>query len=175
MYRIMLVDDEVSMLHALRRVLKNDEYEIDMYTSPMQALERLNEVECDLILSDYRMPEMNGVEFLIKVKDIYPNTMRLILSGQADMGAVVEAVNKAEIYRFLSKPCDDNELKITIDRALDYRRVVRANERLIEEIKYQNSKIKKQTEELSRLEKENPGITKVNWSADGSVVVDEYV
>lgn len=129
MYRLLLVDDEQNVLNALRRELKG-EYDVEVFTSPLDALRRCREIPFDLVIADYQMPEMNGVQFLKQLGDILPDAARLVLSGQADIDGLVGAINETHIYRFLAKPWDRFELKACIAQALDYREALLENRRL---------------------------------------------
>lgn len=115
---ILLVDDEQNVLRALARLLRRDGYRILTAGGCVEGLAALGANKVDLILSDQRMPDGKGTEFLGKVKETYPDTIRMILSGYADLSAVTEAVNGGAIYRFLTKPWDDDELRKTIRDAL---------------------------------------------------------
>lgn len=123
MSRILLVDDEQNILNALQRELKDD-YEIEVFSSPIEALIRCNNVSFDLVISDYKMPEMDGVTFLRKFGNIQPDAARLLLSGQVDIDALVSAINETHIFRFLVKPWDKIELKNSIEQALAFRKVI---------------------------------------------------
>jgi two-component system, probable response regulator PhcQ len=179
-YRIMLVDDELNVLRSIRRVLNglsDDELEghsleIELFTSPVAALQRADYVSFDLVMSDYRMPEMSGVEFFVKLKNMQPNAMRLILSGYADLDGLIGAINEAQIFRFIAKPWHDYDLQSAIMQALSFRYLLLENQRLADLSRVQEGKLTKQELELKRLEDENPGITKVNWGPDGSVMLD---
>jgi diguanylate cyclase (GGDEF)-like protein/PAS domain S-box-containing protein len=115
---ILLVDDEQNVLRALARLLRRDGYRILTAGGFQEALDHLGANTVDLILSDQRMPDGKGTEFLGKIKETYPDTIRMILSGYADLSAVTDAVNGGAIYRFLTKPWDDDELRKTIRDAL---------------------------------------------------------
>lgn len=129
MYRLLLVDDEQNVLNALRRELKG-EYEVEVFTNPLDALRHCREAPFDLVIADYQMPEMNGVQLLKQLGAILPDAARLVLSGQADIDGLVGAINETHIYRFLAKPWDRFELKACIAQALDYREAVLENRRL---------------------------------------------
>ncbi|RJG01044.1 response regulator [Noviherbaspirillum sedimenti] len=179
-YRIMLVDDEANILQALRRVLhgmpeneiEGHSLEIQLFTSPVEALQRADYMPFDLVMTDYRMPEMNGVEFLVRLRQVQPTAMRLILSAYADRDGLVGAINEAQIFRFIAKPWNDYELRATVAQALSYRHLLMENLRLADLSRVQLGKLSKQEMELRRLEEEHPGITKVNWGPDGSVLLD---
>jgi two-component system probable response regulator PhcQ len=173
MYKIMLVDDEKNILSSLSRALRNEHWKIESFTSAAEALRRAEVSNFELFISDFRMPEMNGVEFLSAVKQIQPQSMRLILSGYTDLDALLGAINDAEIYRFLSKPWQDYELISTVEKALHFRKLTIENQRLADKVRKQESKLSQQEMVLQKLEKENPGITKVNWTEDGSIILNE--
>ncbi|MBI2309269.1 MAG: EAL domain-containing protein [Rhodocyclales bacterium] len=108
---LLIVDDEASILSALKRVLRRDGYEIFVVGSAAEGFDVLAEHEIQVILSDQRMPEMSGTEFLSRVKDLYPDTIRIVLSGYTDLEAITGAINRGAIYRFLTKPWDDEQLR----------------------------------------------------------------
>jgi len=114
---VLLLDDEENILRALARVLRRDGYRILMATRAQDAFELLAKHDVQVILSDQRMPEMNGTEFLSRVKDLYPETIRIVLSGYTDLKSVTDAINKGAIYKFLTKPWDDELLRQDIAQA----------------------------------------------------------
>lgn len=179
-YRIMLVDDEVNILNALRRGLSSGpeaaseghSLEIETFSSPIEALRRADYIPFDLVMTDYRMSEMNGVEFLVNFKQIQPNTVRLILTGYADLDGMIGAINDAQIFRFIAKPWHDFELRAAVMQALSFRYLMMENQRLADLVRAQQGRLTKQELELRRLEEQSPGITKVNWGPDGSVLLD---
>lgn len=182
MYRIMLVDDEENILKALRRLLTitpciydGIEYKIrvDCFSTADEALEFARHNAVDLVLSDYRMPRKDGVTFLKEFKEIQPNAARLILSGYADLNAVIGAINEAQIYRFINKPWNDYELVSSIAQALAYRNLMLENLHLADKARVDNGAMSPQELERKRLEEQEPGITSVNWGPDGSVIFDD--
>ena len=126
MKKILLVDDEQNVLIALRRELK-DHFEIETFDNPAAALEHCKNTQFDLVIADYMMPEMNGGEFLEQFGRLQPDASRLMLSGQADMNALIRIINETHIYRFLSKPWDKAELLNSVRQALDYRDTILEN------------------------------------------------
>lgn len=114
---LLLLDDEDNILKALVRVLRRDGYHILTANSATRAFELLAENRVQVIISDQRMPEMTGTEFLRRVKDIYPDTIRMVLSGYTDLKSVTDAINRGAIYKFMTKPWDDNELRDTVAAA----------------------------------------------------------
>lgn len=111
---LLLLDDEENILSALNRVLRRDGYRIFTATSIAQAFDVLARNDVEVILSDQRMPEGSGTEFLSKVKEMYPDTVRIMLSGYTDLAAVTEAINRGAIYKFLIKPWNDEDLRLQI-------------------------------------------------------------
>ena len=111
---LLLLDDEENILRALVRVLRRDGYKILTAQSPQEAFRLLASNKVDVIVSDQRMPEMTGTEFFHQVKDMYPETVRIILSGYTDLASVTSAINKGAIYRYFTKPWDDEELRDSI-------------------------------------------------------------
>lgn len=117
---LLLLDDEKNILRALSRVLRQDGYQILTATKAQDAFELLAKHEVQVILSDQRMPEMNGTEFLSTVKELYPDTIRIILSGYTDLKSVTEAINEGAIYKFLTKPWDDGQLRSNVHEAFQH-------------------------------------------------------
>lgn len=115
---ILLVDDEQNVLRALARLLRRDGYQIFTASTFREAFDILGTENVHVVMSDHRMPEGKGTEFLSRVKATHPNTVRLILSGYADLGAVTEAINGGAVYRFLTKPWNDDELRETLRDAM---------------------------------------------------------
>lgn len=176
MRRILLVDDEINVLHALQRTLRRsvveDKLQIEIYTDTQQALARSREVAFDIVISDYRMPEMNGVEFLNAFKEIQPDTTRLMLSASTEFDILMDAINQSEVFRYITKPWQDAELKETILLALARRDQALEDLRLFNQLRVQCGEMTPQELEAKRLEADEPGITKVNWGPDGSVPFD---
>ena len=121
MIRLLLLDDEKNVLRALRRVLFTEPYEIELFTSGADALQRGRETTFDLVMSDYRMPGMNGVEFLAAFKELQPDAIRVILTGYTDLAAQTQAIREVGVYAIADKPWDDEELKSTLASALESR------------------------------------------------------
>ncbi len=119
MKKILLVDDEQNVLNALRRELKSY-YEIETFDNPLKALARCRETQFDLVVADYKMPDINGLEFLKDFGQLQPDAPRLLLSGEVDINSLIRIINETHIYRFLAKPWDQNELLSSIGQALAY-------------------------------------------------------
>jgi CheY-like chemotaxis protein len=119
--KVLVVDDEPQVAHALRRLLKREGFDVQVAFNGAEALERLKEYSPDIVLSDFRMPGMTGGELLQQVKRSHPLALRLIISGYADFKSVVASVNEGEICRFISKPWDDAELVTYLKGLLRHR------------------------------------------------------
>jgi DNA-binding NtrC family response regulator len=114
----LLVDDEDDMLILIERALSQDGYRILTASSASEGFEVLSKHKVDVVISDHEMPGMTGVEFLQRVKSLYPETVRLMYSGHVDFQTVADAVNKGAVFRFLSKNADHKQLRIEIREAL---------------------------------------------------------
>lgn len=138
---LLLVDDEPNILRALRRVFRGEPYEIVCAENAEEALAWMELRPASVIIADQRMPGMTGIEFLQRVRERWPDTMRIVLSGFTDAGTVADAINKGEVYRFLTKPWDDQELRTAVKLALDHQRLAVENTQLWEKIAAQNEEL----------------------------------
>lgn len=173
MHRIMLVDDEENILKALQRVLRNKGWDIETYSDPFDALKRLQTINFDLIISDYRMPEMDGVKFLTQAKGINADSIRIILSGYTDLESLMDGINKAEIYRFLCKPWQEYDLVTTVNKSLEHRDMLLENKILANQVRQQEQELEKRKTVLEVLQQQHPELLEVNWADDGSILLDE--
>lgn len=177
MDRILLVDDEINVLRALQRALHlhlgAEGVKVEICEDPRDALARAEEVPFSLVMSDYRMPVMDGVAFLKRFKSIQPNAVRLILSAQADQGALISAINEAQILRFMAKPWNDEELVEAIRAGLEAHARHAEDQQLADRARLDNQRMSRQDFEMKRLEEQEPGITKVKWGPDGEVLLDD--
>ncbi|WP_456406116.1 HD domain-containing phosphohydrolase [Thiolapillus sp.] len=129
---VLFVDDEINVLNAYKRALRK-RYNLDLASSGKEALQMLKEHgEYAVIVSDMRMPEMNGVQLLSRFRSESPNTIRVMLTGNSDQKTAIAAVNEGDIFRFLNKPCPPQELAETIESALAQHRLVIAEKELLE-------------------------------------------
>ncbi|MDQ1814057.1 ATPase, T2SS/T4P/T4SS family [Massilia sp. CCM 9210] len=132
-YRILLVDDEPNVLSALRRVFRQENYEIVTSGNPREALALLKADTFHLIISDFMMPGMDGGELLRQARQIEPDMIRIMLTGHADVNAVVGAVKTGAVYKFILKPWNDDDLRVTVALALERQELNRSNKVLIQE------------------------------------------
>ncbi|MBC8414391.1 MAG: response regulator [Nitrospira sp.] len=153
--RILCVDDEPNVLKSLRRLFIECDYEIITAESGAAGLEIIEGDEpVQIVISDYRMPQMNGVDFLKAVREKRPEVIRIVLSGFADTSAMVEAINEGKIYKFIPKPWNDDELKIEISKALEYFFTTQKNIRLTEALEEKNTELVEINNSLERLVRE---------------------
>lgn len=124
---LLLLDDEENILRALTRVFRRDRYRILSTTSISEAFQLLAENHVQVIISDQRMPEMSGTEFFSQVKAIHPDTVRIVLSGYTDLKSVTDAINEGAIYKFLTKPWDDKQIREHIQQAFQYHAAMRTS------------------------------------------------
>lgn len=158
--RILFVDDEQNVLRSLERLFLEEEYEIVTAASGQEGLETLEQSgPFQLIVSDYRMPSMNGVEFLSEVRRRWPQTERIILSGYADTAAIVAAINEGQIYKFIGKPWNDDELMLTIKEVLSRYELRASNRRLLEELSAANTELQVMNDNLNRIVDERFKVT----------------
>lgn len=137
---VLLLDDENDILKALNRVLRMD-YNVVTFDNGAEALEYLQENPIHIIISDMRMPEMDGADFLAKVREMQPQTVRLLLTGYADIQSTVRAVNAGGIHTYISKPWDNENLKLIVARAAEFYRLTRDKERLTIELEERNKEL----------------------------------
>lgn len=163
---LLIVDDEPNVITALKRALMDEPYEIFSASSGAEGLNILKQQRIKVIISDERMPAMSGAEFLAAVKEQFPETIRIMLTGHASIAAAMKAVNAGEIYRFFSKPWNDIELKLAIRSALDKYNLEEENRRLLKIVR-------RQAMDLKILEKQYPGITKLEKDEEGNLLLPD--
>lgn len=140
---LLIVDDEENILRALKRTLRPEGYHIVTAKSGQEGLDLLAIHEVCLIISDQRMPDMSGVEFLNKAKELYPDTIRMVLSGYTDLKSITDAINRGDIYKFLTKPWDDELLRANIREAFQRFNITLENRRLARDLKNANKALAK--------------------------------
>ena len=150
-HTVLCVDDEENILHSIKRLLRKEGYRLLTASSGVEALKILEENNVHLVLSDQRMPQMSGTEFLAEVKEEYPDVIRIILTGYTEVDSITESINKGNIYKFFLKPWNDQNLKLEIGKALEQYDLIQANKMLHEKIMKQNKELQKINENLEAL------------------------
>ena len=163
---ILLVDDEENVLSALQRALRREKYTLLIASEPAEALAILRQGQVDVVVSDHLMPNMSGLDFLKEVRTCYPDVVRIMLTGHAEVATAMEAINEGEIYRFLTKPWDDAELKVALHLAFDKVGLERSNRQLQAAVQHQRAL-------LARLERQHPGLRHVLRDESGALLVDK--
>lgn len=140
--RVLCIDDEPNVLKSLRRLLRRENFELHTADSAEAALDLLDDLAPAVIVSDQRMPGMQGTEFLEIAREKLPESIRIVLSGFADAATILEAINRGHIYRFLTKPWDDDRLREAIVDAVRRHDLDRENRRLAARVEAQNVRLR---------------------------------
>jgi type II secretory ATPase GspE/PulE/Tfp pilus assembly ATPase PilB-like protein/CheY-like chemotaxis protein len=146
-YRILIVDDEQNILDSMRRIFRKENYEIRTALKGREALDLLGKESFQLIISDHMMPGMTGAELLQRVRELYPDTIRIMLTGHADTSAIMGAIRDGAVYRFIIKPAQEHDLLVTVALALEQFDIIKRNKELLAA----NTKQSKEIEALSKL------------------------
>lgn len=165
-HAILMVDDEPHVLKAFERALRKEPYTLMTAPGGAEGLNLLEARDVSLVISDYNMPRMNGLAFLKAVKRLHSSILTIMLTGQAEIDIAVQAINDAGVYKFIQKPWDDADLKITILRALESIDLATERDRLLQKVKSRDAI-------LRELERKHPGITRVERDADGCLILEE--
>lgn len=138
---LLLVDDEENILASLRRLFRRDGYQVLLAQSGQEGLKALESATVGVVVSDQRMPEMSGVDFLRVVKRRFPDTVRIVLSGYTDLKSVTDAINEGAIYKFLTKPWDDEQLRANVREAFERYSMKQDNMRLARQLSHANEEL----------------------------------
>jgi response regulator RpfG family c-di-GMP phosphodiesterase len=162
-HTLLLVDDEENILNSLKRLLRRDGHRILTASNGKEGLNVLKRNPVSIIVSDQKMPEMTGSEFLRYAREAAPDAIRIMLTGYADIKAAMDAINKGNVYRFITKPWDDNDLLVTIRQALKQYELVFENKRLTQLTQRQNVELKELNQGLEKkVEERTEKIRKMN-------------
>jgi putative nucleotidyltransferase with HDIG domain len=140
-HTVLFVDDEVNILKALQRLLRSEHMNVLCASRAQEALDLLDKQPCQVVVTDQRMPEMSGVDLLSQVRQRYPDIVRMMLTGYTEMDVAVDAINRGEIYRLITKPWNDDELRATIRQAFDHSDLKNEIKRLNQVTREQNFKL----------------------------------
>jgi response regulator RpfG family c-di-GMP phosphodiesterase len=150
-HTVLCLDDEQNILNALKRLLRKENYHLLTCTTGDEGLQLLSQNEVQVVISDQRMPEMSGTEFLKQVKELYPDIIRIILTGYTDVETISNSINQGHIYKFFLKPWNDQHLTLEIRQALEQYDLIKANKRLHEVTLEQNDELKAINENLESI------------------------
>jgi two-component system, probable response regulator PhcQ len=162
---ILIVDDEPRVIAALVRALGDEPYRVTGVSGGEEGLRAMAGERFPVVISDEKMPGMSGSEFLSRVKELHPETVRIMLTGHASLEAAMRAVNSGEIYRFFTKPWNETELRLAIRSALEKYRLERENRRLLRTVR-------RQSQEIRFLEQSYPGISELRRDASGAIRIE---
>lgn len=140
---VLFVDDEPAILSSLRRLLRSQGYRVLLAEGGVAGLQVLESESVDLVVSDMRMPQMDGAQFLERVRSAWPKVQRMLLTGYADIGSTIAAINRGEIHRYIAKPWDDQDLLLAVREGVARRRLEQENERLLKLTQLQNQELEK--------------------------------
>ena len=175
MRHILLVDDEVNVLSALQRGLRQalpaDTVTVEAFSDPVAALTRCCDRDFDVVISDFRMPQMSGVEFLHALKEVAPLTVRMMLSASTEFQTVSSAIAEAHVFRYIPKPWQIEDLLRDLNAALAFRDETLHQHQLAREQQKLQDKLSPEEEEARLLEEEEPGILKVKWGPNGEIIL----
>src|SRR5438552_18556035 len=138
---ILVVDDEADVVESIRELLRLD-YRVLVATRASEAMAILQERPVDVVMTDQRMPEMTGVELLHHVRETQPDTVRLLFTGYADIRAVIDAINRGSVYRYITKPWDPDELQSIIRDAVERHDLIEERQRLLAELERSNEELR---------------------------------
>lgn len=151
MTEVLILDDEINILHSLTRALRKETFGVFTTSNPEEALEVLKRENIKLVMSDHKMPRMEGVEFLRRAKGIKPQVIRILFTGHADIQIAEDAINKGEVYRFVNKPWKDDELKRIFRDAIRQFDLIAENQRLFALTQKQNLELEAANRQLQYL------------------------
>jgi putative nucleotidyltransferase with HDIG domain len=151
-HSILIVDDEESILNSFQRILADEDYEVHAVNNGSEGLNKLRTAQkpYSVIVSDQRMPEMSGVQFFAQAKDIFPDAVRILLTGYADSNAIIDAINKGGVHLYFTKPWREDEILLHIKQSLSKVEILAENKRLVELIKIKNKELVKLNKTLEK-------------------------
>ncbi|MGM0578550.1 MAG: response regulator [Myxococcota bacterium] len=165
-FRILVVDDDPTTLVAVASILRGEGYRVAEMDDPMEASERIGQEPFDVLIADYKMPEVDGLGLVRRARLLRPDSIRMILAGEGDYEVAVLAIHQGEVYRFMTKPVDEVDLRVNTRLACEHLTLVREVHRL-------RARVRDDEALLERLERENPDIIRLNRRDDGSIVADD--
>ncbi len=164
--KVLFVDDEPQVLASLQRALRREPFEIVVAGSAQEALAILEREAVDVVVSDEEMPGMSGSELLAEIYRLYPDTVRMILTGKASLEGAIKAINEGQISRFFTKPANTIDLVVTIRQALQQKALMCESRRLLRAARDQSSL-------LEELERRQPGISAIQRDTAGRILIEE--
>jgi len=164
-HKVLIVDDDSALRDMMKEAFAREPYEVIIAGSANEALGLLAQSPADVVISDEMMPGLSGSEFLAIVRKKYPQTIRMILTGHANLESAIRAINEGEIYRFFTKPCNMIDLAITVRQAIQHNAAINESKRLKKVVAQQSAII-------DDIEQEHPGISNVKRTTGGAIIID---
>ncbi len=170
---VVIVDDEDKILRALERELRDQSRVIKTFSDVLVAAEYVASEQVDLVLSDYRMPNADGVSFLQVVKGLKPDSVRIIMSGVSDRSFLESAINDASIYRFIAKPWDSQELCEVVEASLKNKKLSDIDHEILDKQRPSREALIQKHQDIRDLEKSDPDILQIDLDEGGAIVIEE--
>lgn len=172
---VLFVDDDEAFLRSVKRAIVRHGYTVITATSGEAGLTELQRADpaVEIVVSDDQMPGMAGPEFLSLVRDRHPDTVRIMLTGQPSVASAIKAINSGEVFRFLEKPCSTDMLVLTMELAMQVRRLQQASVELLQRYRGDRRARMEAAEQAQELEREVRGITEVRRDSAGAIVLDD--
>jgi response regulator RpfG family c-di-GMP phosphodiesterase len=149
--RILLVDDEDIVTTSIKSFLNLEtDYEVVVFNSPRRALDYLGQTPVDLVVSDFLMPEMDGIQFLLAVKKLHPQTVRILLTGYADKENAIKAINEVGLYQYIEKPWDNEDIRLVIKNGLEKRLLLKRLQEKIGEVERAHDELRDVQKQILR-------------------------
>lgn len=164
-HKLLIVDDDTALRDMMKEAFAREPYEVIIAGSANEALGLLAQSPVDVVISDEIMPGLSGSEFLAIVRKKYPQTIRMILTGHANLESAIRAINEGEIYRFFTKPCNMIDLAITVRQAIQHNAAIIESKRL-------KKVVARQSAIIDDIEQTHPGISSVKRTSDGAIIID---
>jgi DNA-binding NtrC family response regulator len=161
---VLFVDDEEKVLQGFQRMLRNSPFRVITATSGQEGLRKIEQDPVDIVVSDYKMPEMTGTEFVSQVHRLHPEIVRIILTGHAELDMTIDSINKGHVFLFLRKPCCSAELTHALYQSIYRRQLLQKSRQMIAALEVQAGF-------LESLEAIEPGFTDVKKDSDGNVII----
>lgn len=148
---VAVIDDEPMVVQSIKNFLDLEtDYEVLTFTSPTEALRQLKDHPVDVVISDYLMPELNGIEFFLKLKEFQPHATRVLLTGYADKENAIKAINDVGLYQYIEKPWENEDLKLIIRNAIEKRQLIKRLADKVAELDRASSDLKSLYSDLMR-------------------------
>lgn len=165
-HTVLFVDDDQHVTEGLKRAFRKEPYSVLTANSAEEAYQLLTQQQVDVVVSDEKMPRISGTDFFSVLRRKFPDTVRIMLTGQANLETAKRAINEGEVYRFFTKPCNEFELSMTIHHALKQKDLMMETRRLLNMYRQQNDL-------LQKLGEANPQVKQMGPDEDGAFVIEE--